>query len=293
MEYVKSTRPCDTAVWEPEHTLKFSTSQNGTRCIDWAALEQVHLADSVRALLATAPCDRFFDIIEPTYLEFTLELCSTFQLQTVMTVYDDLGTIQFRFGGLVRQLSVPEFGVALGLYTENFMEADNFPHLHRHIHYALFSCWAALIPTTSIYDPSRSKASALSPALRYLHALLAHTLTGRRESTGVTSSPSLLPSNRTTPKGSHQHRPLRDSSSSTLWALNTLAQSSSLTLIDQMSPQGISSMLHMRMRERRHGFDPPQYRLAQAIDQMTLRILLTISLPSKRTHLLLHRRVPN
>ncbi|PPS12917.1 hypothetical protein GOBAR_AA07727 [Gossypium barbadense] len=33
--------------------------------------------------------------------------------------------------------------------------------------------------------PSLSKASALSPSLRYLHAILAHNLTGRRESTGV------------------------------------------------------------------------------------------------------------
>ncbi|PPS10108.1 hypothetical protein GOBAR_AA10535 [Gossypium barbadense] len=124
------------------------------RCIDWTALEQVHLADSVRALLVTVPWDRFFNIFEPTYLEFTLELCLTFQLQTVMEKYDDPGTVQFCLGSLVRQLSVPEFGVALGHYTDKFMEADNFPHLHH----------------------------------------------------------------RTPPKESHQHRPLHDTSSSTLWA---------------------------------------------------------------------------
>ncbi|PPS16047.1 hypothetical protein GOBAR_AA04531 [Gossypium barbadense] len=116
------------------------------RCIDWATLEQVHLADSVRALLATTPWDRFFDIVEPMYLELTLELCSTFQMQTVMAEHDDPGTIQFRLGSLVRQLSVPEFGVALGLYTKEFIEADNFPHLHRHIHYAPSSCWSAMMP---------------------------------------------------------------------------------------------------------------------------------------------------
>ncbi|PPS19412.1 hypothetical protein GOBAR_AA01167 [Gossypium barbadense] len=38
------------------------------------------------------------------------------------------------------------------------MEADNFPHLQRHIHYAPSLCWAALMPATGIYDPSRSKA---------------------------------------------------------------------------------------------------------------------------------------
>ncbi|KAK5785509.1 hypothetical protein PVK06_040101 [Gossypium arboreum] len=42
---------------------------------------------------------------------------------------------------------------------------------------------------------------------------------------------------------------------------NTAAQSSSLTLIGQMSPQGISSMLSMRMIEKRCDTYPPQYRL--------------------------------
>ncbi|KHG27426.1 hypothetical protein F383_34250 [Gossypium arboreum] len=53
------------------------------------------------------------------YLELTMELCSTFHLQTVMTNHDDPGTIQFRLGGLVRQLSVPEFSAVLGLYMRN------------------------------------------------------------------------------------------------------------------------------------------------------------------------------
>ncbi|KAK5793704.1 hypothetical protein PVK06_034857 [Gossypium arboreum] len=46
--------------------------------------------------------------------------------------------------------------------------------------------------------------------------------------------------------------------------LSPAAQESSLTLIGQMSPQGISSMLSMRMIERRRGTYPPQYRLTQS-----------------------------
>ncbi|PPS15329.1 hypothetical protein GOBAR_AA05252 [Gossypium barbadense] len=68
----------------------------------------------------------------------------------VMMNNDDLGTIHFRLGSLVHSMSVPEFGVALGLYIDD-----------------------------------HSKASALPPSLHYLHAILAHTLTGRIESTGV------------------------------------------------------------------------------------------------------------
>ncbi|PPS17251.1 hypothetical protein GOBAR_AA03325 [Gossypium barbadense] len=37
----------------------------------------------------------------------------------------------------------------------------------------------ALTPGVASYNPSHSKASALPPSLRYLHAILAHTLTGR------------------------------------------------------------------------------------------------------------------
>ncbi|PPS13248.1 hypothetical protein GOBAR_AA07398 [Gossypium barbadense] len=75
----------------------------------------------------------FFGIIEPTYLEITIELCSTFHLQTIMTNYDDPSTDQFRLGGLVRQFSVPEF-----------------------------------VPGGATYNPSRSKASALPPSLRHV-----------------------------------------------------------------------------------------------------------------------------
>ena len=49
--------------------------------------------------------------------------------------------------------------------------------------------------------------------------------------------------------------------------LNTAAQESSLTLIGQMSPQGISSMLSMRMIEKCRGTYPPQYRLTQSTEE--------------------------
>ncbi|PPS10900.1 hypothetical protein GOBAR_AA09743 [Gossypium barbadense] len=132
-------------------------AQGVGRCIDWAVLEQIQLADVVRALLTINPWGLFFEIIEPTYLELTLEPYSTFHLQVVMTEFNDLKMVQFRLNCLVRQLTVSEFGVTL----------------------------RALVPASATYDRSRSKASAFAPSLRYLHAILAHTLTGRQESTGI------------------------------------------------------------------------------------------------------------
>ncbi|PPS13016.1 hypothetical protein GOBAR_AA07627 [Gossypium barbadense] len=93
------------------------------------------------------PQGLFFEIVELMYLEFTLELCSTFHLQTVMTNFDNPGMVQLRLGGL-----------------------------------------RDLVPASATYDPSHSKASALPPSLRYLHAILAYTLTGKRESTGVVTT---------------------------------------------------------------------------------------------------------
>ncbi|PPR91556.1 hypothetical protein GOBAR_AA29131 [Gossypium barbadense] len=130
--------------------------------IDWAAIEQVQLADAIRALLTIDPWELFFGIIEPTYVELTMELCSTLHLQTVMTNYDDPG-MEFK--------------------------KDNELHaLTRHIHFSPSKCWNTLAPGAAYYNPTRSKASVLSPSLRYLHAILAHTIIGRQESTGVVNT---------------------------------------------------------------------------------------------------------
>ncbi|PPS14914.1 hypothetical protein GOBAR_AA05661 [Gossypium barbadense] len=102
--------------------------------------EQVQLAEAIRALLTIDPWELYFGIIEPTYLEITMKLCSMFHLQTVMTNYDDLGTVQFRLDGLVRQLNVPKFGTALGLYTEEFKEENDLHALNCHIHRSPLRC---------------------------------------------------------------------------------------------------------------------------------------------------------
>ncbi|PPR88080.1 hypothetical protein GOBAR_AA32610 [Gossypium barbadense] len=123
---------------------------------------------------------------------------------TIMTNSDDPGTVQFHLDSLVRQLSIPEFGIALGL---------------------------GLIPAPATYDPSLSKASTLPPSLRYLQAILAHTLIGRRERTGVVTTHDAY----------------------FLWSM--------------ANRHGISSMLSMRMIEKRHDTYPPQYRLAQSTEE--------------------------
>ncbi|PPS11506.1 hypothetical protein GOBAR_AA09140 [Gossypium barbadense] len=108
-----------------------------------------------------------FGITKPTYLTLTMELCSTFHLQTVMTNYDDLGMVQFHLGRLAHQLSVPKFGTALGLYREEFKEENDLDTLNCHIHRSPSRCWDALVPGGATCNPSRSKASALPLSLSH------------------------------------------------------------------------------------------------------------------------------
>ncbi|KAK5793280.1 hypothetical protein PVK06_034422 [Gossypium arboreum] len=116
---------------------------------------------------------------------------------------------------------------------------------------------------SATYNPNRSKALALSPFLRYLHAILAHSLTGRRESTVVVTTHDAY----------------------FLWSMANghiidLAYFIAFTIPHQMEryrkriisigPYGISSMLSMRMIEKRHGTYPPQYCLALSTEEEDL-----------------------
>ncbi|KAK5842662.1 hypothetical protein PVK06_005043 [Gossypium arboreum] len=166
------------------------------------------------------------------------------------------------------------------------MDDNELDTLHRYIHYSPSKCWKDLVPASTTYDPSRSKASALPPSLRYLHAILAHTLTGRRESTGVVTTHdayflwsmanehilnlayfialAIYHQTEQYRRGVISIGPYVTRLAWHFRLLNTVAQSSSLTLIGQMSPQGNSSMLSMRMIEKRCGTYPHQYLLIQS-----------------------------
>ncbi|KAH1039575.1 hypothetical protein J1N35_041318 [Gossypium stocksii] len=129
------------------------------------------------------------------------------------------------------------------------------------------------------YNASHSKATSLSLAIQYIHALLSHTLTGKRVSTGVVTttgayylwsmatahvfdlaySIALAFCHQTNyyKKGPICLGPYMTRLARHFGLFNTLEMSSTLTLVGQMSPQGISSLIHMRMIERRRGVDPP------------------------------------
>ncbi|PPS20365.1 hypothetical protein GOBAR_AA00206 [Gossypium barbadense] len=173
--------------------------------------------------------------------------------------------------------------------AEEFKEENDLHALNRHIHRSPSQCWDALVPNGATYNPSRSKALALPPSLRYLHAILTHTVTRRRESTDVVNTHndyflwcmshgqvidrayfiSLAIQHQTEQhrKGVISFGPYVTRLARYFWLLSTASQESSLTLIGQMSPQGISSMLSIRMIKKCQGTYPPQYRLAQSTEE--------------------------
>ncbi|PPR99656.1 hypothetical protein GOBAR_AA21010 [Gossypium barbadense] len=200
--------------WTPRRTLSDASDRplSVGCCIDWLALEQVQLADAVRTLLSIDPWELFFGIIETTYLEFTLEFCSTFHFQTVMIECDDPGTVQF---------------------------------------------------CLTTYVPSRSKSSALDPSLRYLHAILVHTLTGWRESIGVINTHDAYYS------WSMENGHIFDLTY--FIALPTCHQTERHRRgVISIGPYGIPSMLYIRMIERRCGTEPLKYCLIQSAEQEDL-----------------------
>ncbi|PPS11042.1 hypothetical protein GOBAR_AA09601 [Gossypium barbadense] len=180
----------------------------------------LQLADVNRALLTTDPWELFFGIIELAYLE----------------------------------LSVPEFSTELGLYMEEFKEVNELYALTCHIHFSPLKCWHTLAHGAASYNPSSSKASILPPSLRYLHAILSHTITGSTRRSGIG-------------RGSSPSAPYMTRFARHFGLLDTAAQESSLTLIGHMSPQGISSMLSMRRIEKSQGTYPPQYHLGQSTEE--------------------------
>ncbi|PPR94387.1 hypothetical protein GOBAR_AA26282 [Gossypium barbadense] len=247
-------------------------------CIDWATVEQVQLADAIRALLTTDPWELFFGIIEPTYFELTMKLCSMFHLQIIMTNYDHPDTSSVLHWAYIRRSSRRRINYMLSLAT-----------------YISLPRSAGTLGAAS-YNPSHSKALVLPPSLKYLYTILAHTIKGRRESTGVINTHDIyflwcmshghvidlayfiaLAIQHQTKwhrKGVISIGPYVTLLGQHFGLLSTAAQESSLTLIGQMSPQGISSMISIKMIERCQGTYTPQYRLAQSTEEQAYEDIL-------------------
>ena len=103
--------------------------------------------------------------------------------------YAKPGTINFRLGGKQFSMSISEFRVALGLYSPTYVETDRYLDSHSlGSNSRAHQFWRshARVGSRDNYQPTKSKSTNLtSPILRVLHRFIAHTICGRRKSTGV------------------------------------------------------------------------------------------------------------
>ena len=148
-------------------------------------LQKLFLDDEIRELINFGGWNHVFDFEEETLKEPTLEFLCTFRLTQTINPNDSTA-VSFRLYGVSHQMSFGEFGRHCGFYSRDFMIIEEYrssiffpppePEIQRF--------WTQ-ISTESSYRTNLSKASKVkSPALRYLHNLLAHSISGRSQSTG-------------------------------------------------------------------------------------------------------------
>lgn len=157
--------------------------------IDWQILDDVGLNEEVHGLLDEQACFQLFDIINTTYKELTLDFLASFDLKRRLIDFHRDDTIQFQAFGNIHKMSLTKFAIHFGLYDEAFTQTPEYNTLliERPADEPMETCWSRL-STSGDYDPRRTKATSLrSPSLRYIHYLLSHILTGKRDSTGVVS----------------------------------------------------------------------------------------------------------
>ncbi|PPS13455.1 hypothetical protein GOBAR_AA07129 [Gossypium barbadense] len=152
----------------------------------------------------------------------------------------------------------PRIWYCTGLYTKEFKEENDLHALNRHIHRSHSRCSDTLVPSACSPSISEKGKRALASSILMMPTFYSVCCTGK-SSTFLISLPSPFSTRRSDiGRGSSPLAPM------------LLAQESFLTLIGQKSSQGISSMLSMRMIEKRRGTYPPQYRLAQSTDEEAL-----------------------
>lgn len=103
--------------------------------------------------------------------------------------FDGIDAIQFQVFSTLHRMSLTEFSFWLGHYNVEFTRTPAYDSLmiSRSSGESQEDAWQRL-STNPVYDPRKSKTMTLrSPALRYIHFILNHTLTGHGDSTGIVS----------------------------------------------------------------------------------------------------------
>ncbi|KAJ9544928.1 hypothetical protein OSB04_024635 [Centaurea solstitialis] len=108
--------------------------------VDWNLLRSMSVENNVKAILEKHAYDedgneyyichaweRVFDIAETLYRELIVEFVATFHFEAIKALDEFHQTcMTFRLGGIWRSLSLIEFALALGIYTQSDVDAPGF-----------------------------------------------------------------------------------------------------------------------------------------------------------------------
>lgn len=87
--------------------------------------------------------------------------------------------------GMAWDFSIVGFCVTLDLYFDDFLATIEFSSLLQNIHQSTSLYWSEITEVFVSYNLSQFKAWCFSLAMLYIHAILTHTLTDRKEITIV------------------------------------------------------------------------------------------------------------
>ncbi|KAF5808039.1 hypothetical protein HanXRQr2_Chr04g0140881 [Helianthus annuus] len=157
--------------------------------IDWELLATVGEIERAREIVGLdTPWSRLFQLaMEDSYPELTYEFCSTFTYAPHPADYVEdplfpVHEVTFRLAGQQFEMSVREFAVHTGLYTEPELDTDLYTQAVTMMdRQTLISFWRAISRVP--FGKSWQKATTIvDPLYRYLHQVIASTIVPRGSS---------------------------------------------------------------------------------------------------------------
>lgn len=146
-------------------------------------MDVIHIlgfSDEIECMLSVPPYHRVFMFTEPCYEELITEFYALFEFHYTY--------VAFQLGVELHRLTMPEFGVALGLWTTEEQMTDVYTTAFLRFYGGYLGLLDAHIPRRCTFLTVQGEGTRLIPVLRYLHTIIAYTITGRLDSQIVVTS---------------------------------------------------------------------------------------------------------
>lgn len=160
------------------------------RTLDFRTLEILGITKEVEDLITQIGWKSFFEIDCPTFVELTREFYTTFEFDTPEDLsLDTPDVIRYRLMGHEFSQSITDFNLALGVISENDVQADWY--INSRVGYGSFIgalVWKEMSVDTYTYDPSQSSSTLLKKLeWQYLQRFLSFNFIARKSGSATCS----------------------------------------------------------------------------------------------------------